>query len=152
MKESLWHHRLLEKLLLLFLFFLTIGEFSAWGSQSVKYVLSLMFNVITLSTPADVLIGVLGMAASAMVFAGSALQWKQFPRAWKFMRVGSLLFMIKKVFDVVNVMWLFKLSHPSAVPGDIETLAKGLGTEFFGLAFWMFIFFYFRHVARKEKK
>jgi hypothetical protein len=143
-KKSGKKQRDLEKILLVLLFVITISQFSGWGYQATLYILSKMFDVVTASTPADLVIGIVAMISSASVFTGAALWWKNNVSAAKYFFIGSIGFMLKNVLDIGNTIWIFRITHSEVTRVDIEGLATQIGSEFFQLAFWVFIFFYFR--------
>ncbi len=140
-------NRGVEKLLLVILFFITITQFSTWGYQSVKYILGRIFDVEVLSTPVDTVIGLVAMIASIVVFAASAMWWKNNTKAKEIFFVGAFLFVLKNVLDIINQVVLFGLKYEGVTKtvSGIEGLAISIGNEFFQLAFWIFIAFYFRY-------
>lgn len=136
-----------EKLLLILLFVITITQFSTWGFQSVRFILTSIFPVedqVT-TTPIEVIIGFGAMLASALVFAGAIMWWKQMDKAFTFITIGSLLFVAKNVLDMFHLTVVFGMTQTKITMNDIDALAGDLGQEFFQLAFWVFIFFFFRH-------
>lgn len=133
-----------EKIFLVLLFIITISQFSTFGYQSVLYILGVIFNVPVVSTPLDVVIGAAAMAASALVFAGSALQWRGSSSAWKYLSLGAGLFIVKNIFDLVNVTILFAMANKVDTIEQIQALASQLGEQFFQMAFWIIVYFYFR--------
>lgn len=137
----------IEKLLLILIIFTTIIQFSTWGYQSVIYVLSTMFSVDTSATPIDMVIGIIAMIASGLLFAGSAMWWKKNTQAFSYMTNGAIIFMVKNVLDIINDILVFSNEYEDVVIGirEVETLAAQLGEQFFQLAFWVFIFFYFKY-------
>ncbi len=136
--------RNMEKNLLVLLFIITVTQFGVWGYQSVHYILSSMFNVETSATPLDVVVGFIAMVSSALIFTGAALWWKAKVSAFAFITNGSLIFMIKNVLDLMNEVWRFSLQHTTVNAAMISELAQQLAEQFFQLAFWVFIYFYFR--------
>jgi hypothetical protein len=142
--------RSFEKIFLGLLFFITVTQFSQFGYQSVTYILGLIFNVPVISTSLDVFIGSAAMVASALVFAASAMWWKLMPGAQKFFALGAGLFIVKNVLDLANETILFSMETPVTSMQQIQQLATILGNQFFQLAFWVVVFFYFRYVIRKR--
>jgi hypothetical protein len=138
-----------EKVFLVLLFIITISQFSTFGYQSVTYILGVIFNVPVISTPLDAVIGIVAMVASALVFAGAAMWWKTMPSALQFLSVGSLLFICKNVFDLINETMLFNMATKVESMEQIQQLAAILGEQFFQMAFWIVVFFYFKHVITK---
>lgn len=140
-----------EKMFIVLLFIITVTQFSAFGYQSVRYLLGSVFGISTVSTPIDVIVGFSAMIASALVFAGGAMWWKEMTSAFKFMSIGSMIFVFKNVLDIINEVLLFQLKVGVINnESQIDDLAKILGGQFFQLAFWVFVFFYFRHIIRKQ--
>lgn len=135
----------LERLLLSLLFFVTVTQFAAWGYQSVIYILSQIFGVFTESTFFDTFIGLIAMIGSALVFAGAWMRWGEQAGASKYMVLGSVAFIVKNSFDLVNEVIRFGQTHANVTAADIESLAALLGAQFFQLAFWVFIYFFFRN-------
>jgi hypothetical protein len=138
-------NRNVEKTLLILLFCITVFQFSGWGYQSVIYVLSQMFDVATSSTPIDMIIGLIAMIASALVFAGAAMWWRSNPNALTYITIGSLIFVVKNIFDAINDVWVFSITHTAVQLADVEGLAAQVGGQFFQLAFWVFVFFYIKY-------
>ncbi len=140
-----------EKMFIVLLFIITVTQFSAFGYQSVRYLLGSVFGISTVSTPIDVIVGFSAMVASALVFAGGAMWWKQMSGAFKFMSIGAMLFVFKNVLDIINEVLLFQL-EVGVINNEsqIDDLAKILGGQFFQLAFWVFVFFYFRYIIKRQ--
>lgn len=142
-----------QKSFLILLIVITVTQFASWGHQSVRFILASIFPVQdqVLTTPLEVLIGFGAMIASGMVFAGSVMWWKKMPAAFNFITWGSVVFMAKNALDIVNETVLFGIAYKDTITmSDIDRLAGNLGEQFFQLAFWVFIFFYFRHLIRKH--
>lgn len=139
-----------EKIFLILLFLITITQFSTFGYQSVTYILGLIFNVAVISTPFDVLIGVTAMIASALVFAGSAMWWRKMPSALQFISLGAVLFICKNVLDLINETILFNMANQVTSMDQIQQLAGILGEQFFQLAFWVVVYFYFKYAITKK--
>jgi hypothetical protein len=139
-----------EKIFLVILFIITITQFSSFGYQSVTYVLGVIFNVPVISTPFDVLIGLTAMIASALVFAGSALWWRKASSALPYISLGAILFIGKNVLDLVNETILFNMATEVTSMEQIQELAGILGEQFFQLAFWVVVYFYFKHAITKR--
>ena len=57
----------IQKLLMIFIFILTIGFFSYWGFQSVRYMLAVSYGASTTFTPYDMFIGIVAMIASVFL-------------------------------------------------------------------------------------
>lgn len=144
-------HRIFEKFVLVLLFLITVTQFSTFGYQSVTYILGLVFNVPVISTPLDVIIGIMAMTASALVFAGAAMWWKMMPKAASYLQIGSLLFIGKNIFDLINETILFSMANEVVSMEQIQELAGILGGQFFQLAFWAVVYFYFRYVTKKQQ-
>lgn len=142
--------RSFEKVFMVLLFIITVTQFSTFGIQSVNYILGLIFSVAVISTPLDAVIGLIAMVASALVFAASAMWWKQMPAAQKFFSIGAGLFIIKNVFDLVNETILYSMKTAVVSIEQIQQLSLILGNQFSQLAFWVLVFFYFRYVIRKR--
>jgi energy-coupling factor transporter transmembrane protein EcfT len=137
-----------EKVFLSLLFFITITQFSTFGYQSVTYILGAIFNVTVISTPLDTVIGLVAMGGSALVFVGAAMQWRKMPSAIKFISIGALLFILKNVFDLINETILFNMENVIVSMGQIQALARILGEQFFQMAFWILVYFYFKHTTK----
>ncbi len=135
----------IERWLLLLLFFITVTQFGTWGYQSVHYILSVIFNVTTTSTPFDVIVGFIAMIGSGLVFAGSVLWWSQKTSAFPFITNGAVIFAIKNIFDIFNEIIRFAKINNTVTSSMISDLATNIGGQFFQLAFWIFIFFFFRY-------
>ena len=146
------NERSFERLFLVILFFITITQFSAFGYQSVMYVLGLIFNVSVIATPLDVVIGITAMVASALVFAGAAMWWRMMPAAQPFFSIGALLFIGKNVLDLVNETILFGMKNQVVDATQIQQLAGILAGQFFQMAFWILVFFYFRYIIKRALK
>lgn len=144
------NERSFEKVFIILLFIITVTQFSTFGYQSVRNILGSLFNVQTVSTPVDSIIGLSAMIASALVFAGGAMWWKEMTQALKFISIGAIIFMVKNVLDIINEVILFKMSHAIIGVEEINQLAKILGNQFFQLAFWILVFFYFRYAINKR--
>ncbi len=144
------NNRTFEKLVLVLLFIITVTQFSSFGYQSVTYILGSIFNVPVISTPLDVAIGLTAMIASVMVFLASALCWVLRPSAQKYMTIGAGLFVVKNMFDLVNETILFSMKTAVVSMEQIQQLASILGGQFFELAFWVMVLFYFRYVHQKR--
>lgn len=142
----------LDKLLLILLFIITITQFSGWGYQSVKFILASLFSVEIDSTMFDTIIGFMAMIASAIIFVGCVLWWKQKQSAQTYFYFGPLLFMIKNIFDIINEVILMNLRVARVELVHIEQLAGKIGNELFQLAFWVFIFFYFKSKINKKNR
>tara|TARA_B100000508_G_scaffold97229_1_gene76176 strand:+ start:936 stop:1481 length:546 start_codon:yes stop_codon:yes gene_type:complete len=142
----------IEKSFLILLIVITVTQFAVWGQQSVRFILTSIFPVedqIT-TTPIEVLIGFGAMVASALVFAGSVMWWKKMPSAFSFITTGAIIFMIKNILDILNEIAVFGMTNLTVTMAEIDRLAASLGEQFFQLAFWGFIFFYFRHKIKKH--
>jgi|GEM_PF-1287651 len=142
--------RNIEKSLLILLFFITVVQFSTWGYQSVIYILSVMFGVDTNLTPLSSLIGLIAMVASAFLFIGSFLWWKEKTSAWGFIKIGAIIFIVKNVFDLINEIWIFSNTYNEYTQALISKLATMLGGQFFQLAFWIFVLFYLRYKIQER--
>jgi len=132
------------------LFAITITQFGIWGYQSVLRILGAIFAVKTPSTFLDIVIGFIAMIASGILFAGSAMWWKRNFHAFSFMTYGAAIFMVKNVLDLINNALMFGKTHTDVTLFQIQGLGAQLGSEFFQLAFLVFIFFYFRTKIVKE--
>ena len=142
-----------EKSFLVLLIFITVTQFAIWGQHSVRFILTTIFPVQgqVYATPIDVIIGFGAMIASGLVFAGAVMWWKKMLSAFSFITIGAILFTLKNVLDILNEIVLFGIStRGEKITMDmIDSLAAGLGEQFFQLAFWLFIFFYFRNKIMK---
>jgi hypothetical protein len=142
-----------ERSFLILLIVITITQFASWGHQSVRYILTTIFPVVdqVRTTQLDVLIGFGAMVGSTMVFTGALLWWRRMRAASRFITWGSLVFMGKNILDIINETILFGMAYQKTITmADIDRLAANLGEQFFQLAFWVFIFFYFRHLIREH--
>lgn len=142
--------RSFQKLFLVLLFFITVTQFSAFGYQSVTFILGSIFNVQVVSTPLDVIIGLVAMVASALVFAAAAMWWRMMPGALTFFTYGTGLFIGKNILDLFNETMLYSMANRVVSMEQIQELASILGQQFFQLAFWVVVFFYFRYVIKRE--
>tara|TARA_B100000508_G_scaffold91084_1_gene70975 strand:- start:7967 stop:8512 length:546 start_codon:yes stop_codon:yes gene_type:complete len=142
----------IEKSFLILLIVVTVTQFAIWGQQSVRFILTSIFPVedqIT-TTPFEVIIGFGAMVASALVFTGSIMWWKKKPSAFSFITTGAIIFVFKNILDMINEVIIFGMTNVSITMNEIDRLAASLGEQFFQLAFWVFIFFYFKHKITKH--
>lgn len=142
----------IEKSFLILLLVITVTQFAVWGQQSVRFILTTIFPVedqIT-TTPFEVLIGFGAMLASALVFAGAVMWWKKMVNAFSLITTGAILFVVKNILDMLNEILVFGMTNQRITMNEIDNLAASLGEQFFQLAFWVFIFFYFRYKIRKH--
>lgn len=140
-----------EKSFLILLIVITITQFAVWGQQSVRFILTSIFPVVdqTNSSPFEVIIGFGAMIAAALVFAGAVMWWKKIPKAFTYITTGALIFVAKNVLDIVNEIVIFGMTNTNITMNEIDALALDIGNQFFQLAFWVFIFYYFRHKITK---
>lgn len=144
--------REVEKFLMILLFLITFFQFALWGTQSVRFLLHTAYGTGSVNTtPLDFFIGLIAMIAAALVFAGSALWWRKNYEAFPLIQLGTMLFIIKNVFDMVNIIWIFNISNVAITEGAVDRLAMDIGMELFQLAFWAFVMFYFRHKYKELK-
>ena len=139
-----------ERPLLVLLFLITFFQFAMWATQSVQYLLHSAYGTAAATTPLDFIVGLLAMIAAGLVFTGAAMWWKKNQQAEPFILIGAVLFMIKNVFDVINVIWVFNLETQDITESAVNQLAASVGNELFQLAFWVFVFFFFRYRMRKQ--
>jgi len=144
--------RQVEKFLMVLLFFITVTQFSAWGYQAVIYILGLVFNVSVVSTPLDVIVGLIAMVGSVFVFAGAAMWWRLNEGALPYLRIGSMLFIAKNIIDLFNETILFSNSQVITNQEQIQQLATTLGDQFFQLAFWVFVLVYVKYKIENRQK
>ncbi len=139
-------NRTLEKYLLVLLFCITIFQFAEWGMQSAVYVLSFIFPVADLmTTPLDFTVGLIAMAGAIMVFAASAVWWRQNPSALPFFTMGATLFAVKNILDIFNAIATFSMNATTPYTvWQIQALAGEIGSQLFQLAFWVFILIFFK--------
>lgn len=141
----------IQKLLMIFIFVLTISMFSFWGYQAVMYMLSKGFSVATEFTPYDVFIGIIAMIASAILFTGSFIWWRKNPKAEMFLKFGTIGFVIKDILEIPNaIVPLTKLEQVTRF--DLTQAASAIGYDLFKVAFWIFAMFIFAHAIREYKK
>ncbi len=142
----------LESILLILLMCLTVILFSTWGYQSVIFLLSTIFNVQTDSTVFTVFVGLLGMIAGASAFTGSVLWWIGRLTAFSWIKYGSIVFMIKNIFDIINEVAVFRMMHETSVISayDIQELARILGGQLFQFVFWVFVLSYFNYLLKQK--
>ena len=113
--------------------------------QSVKYVLGVIYGVPVNSTPLDAVVGLLAMVASVYVFSGSILEWMRRTSAAKYLCIGAIVFAVKNVLDLINVTVLYNMQQAITSAEQITELAGLLGSQFFQLAFWLFVFAFFKY-------
>ncbi len=134
----------IEKSLLMLLFALTVILFCTWGYQSVRFLLASMFGVETPYSVIDGVVGLIGMIGSGLVFAGAALWWKENISALPFLTYGAILFGIKNIFDICNEIIIFANMNSVITLDMIDELALDIGNQLFQLAFWVFVYYYFK--------
>ncbi len=138
-------NRTLEKYLLVLLFCITLCDFSERGVQSAVYLLSYLFPVEDLmTTPIDFMVGMIAMVGAILIFVASSLWWRQSVRALPFFSVGATLFVVKNILDIFNSIAMFSMAHTTYTVSLIQGLAAEIGSQLFQLAFWVFVFFFFK--------
>ncbi len=141
----------IQKILMVFIFVLTVSMFSYWGYQSVMYILGISFNVQTEFTPYDMFIGIIAMAASASLFTGSFMWWRKNIFAEKFLKWGTIGFIIKDILEIPNaIVPLTKLSEVTRP--DLTIAASSIGYDLFKIGFWVLAMFIFAHAIKKYKE
>lgn len=141
----------IQKLLMVFIFILTVCMFSYWGYEAVMYVLSVSFDVETGYTAYDMFIGIIAMIASAILFAGSAIWWKKNLKAEIFLKVGTIGFIIKDILEIPNaIVPLTKVAVVSRY--ELTTAAGAIGFDLFKIGFWVFALVIFIYAIKAKKK
>jgi len=139
-----------QRLLMVFIFILTICMFSYWGYEAVMYVLSVSFNVETGYTAYDMFIGVIAMLASAALFAGSAIWWKKNLKAEMFLKLGTAGFIIKDILEIPNaIVPLTKVAVVTRL--DLTSAAGAIGYDLFKIGFWVFALVIFIYAIKNKK-
>lgn len=141
----------IQKLLMVFIFILTISMFSYWGYQSVMYILSVSFGVETTFTPYDMFIGIIAMIASVSLFTGSFMWWRKHVTAAGFLTYGTLGFVIKDILEIPNaIVPLTKLSQVTT--SDLGVAASAIGYDLFKIGFWVLAMYVFAYAIKKHKE
>lgn len=141
----------LQRLLMIFIFILTICMFSYWGYQAVMYILSVSFNVVTEFTPYDMFIGIIAMIASASLFTGSVMWWKKIITAENFLKAGAIGFVIKDILEIPNA--IVPLTQASQVTRfELTQAASAIGVDLFKIGFWIFALCIFMYAIKKYKE
>jgi hypothetical protein len=141
----------LQKLLMIFIFILTICMFSYWGYQAVMYILAVSFNVVTKFTPYDMFIGIIAMLSSASLFAGSFMWWRKILTAENFLKIGAIGFVVKNILEIPNaIVPLTRLSVVSQY--DLTRAASTIGVDLFKIGFWIFALCIFMYAIKKYKE
>lgn len=141
----------IQKLLMVFIFILTISMFSYWGYQSVMYVLAVSFGVVTEYTPYDMFIGIIAMISSISLFTGSFMWWRKHVTAEGFLKYGTIGFVIKDALEIPNaIVPLTKLSEVTS--GDLGIAASAIGYDLFKIGFWVLAMFVFKYAIKKHKE
>ena len=141
----------LQKLLMVFIFILTICMFSYWGYQAVMYILSVSFSVETGFTPYDMFIGIVAMIASVLLFAGSFMWWRKNVNAENFLKFGTMGFVIKDILEIPNA--IVPLTQATQVTRASLTIAAGaIGVDLFKIGFWIFAMFIFIYAIKRYKQ
>lgn len=141
----------IQKLLMVFIFILTICMFSYWGYEAVMYILSASFGVETGYTAYDMFIGIIAMLASAVLFAGSAIWWKKNLKAETFLKIGTIGFIIKDILEIPNaIVPLTKLAVVSRT--DLTIAAGAIGYDLFKIGFWIFALVIFIYAIKAKRK
>ncbi len=142
---------LIQKILMVFIFVLTVSMFSYWGYQAVMYILGISFNVQTEFTPYDMFIGIVAMIASVSLFTGSFMWWRKNVSAEKFLKLGTIGFIIKDILEIPNaIVPLTKLSQVTS--SDLTTAASSIGYDLFKIGFWVLAMFIFTYAIKKYKE
>ncbi|HAO64830.1 TPA: hypothetical protein DCQ44_02510 [Candidatus Taylorbacteria bacterium] len=140
----------LQKLLMIFIFILTICMFSYWGYQAVMYILSVSFNVVTEFTPYDMLIGIIAMIASASLFAGSTMWWKRNVTAENFLKFGTIGFVVKDILEIPNAIVPLTLVA-QVTRYNLTVAASAIGYDLFKIGFWIFALCIFMYAIKKYR-
>jgi hypothetical protein len=126
------------------LFVITVSLFSMWGYQAVFYLLSQAFNVATESTIYDFFIGIVAMISSILVFVGTIRALQRRPESVKLMVLGTLGFFLKNVLDIIGDVQVLR-NTVEVTEYVIRDAAIAIGGDLFQIAFWIFVFLYFKN-------
>jgi hypothetical protein len=141
----------IQKLLMVFIFILTVSMFSYWGYQSVMYILSMSYGVASVYTVYDMLIGAIAMIASVALFTGSFMWWRKNVSAEKFLMFGTIGFVLKDILEIPNA--LAPLSKLAVVTiDDLGVAASAIGYDLFKIGFWVLAMYIFKYAIRKHKE
>lgn len=141
----------IQKLLMIFIFILTVCMFSYWGYQAVMYILAVSFNVSTEFTPYDMFIGIIAMLASASLFTGSSMWWNRNVLAELFLKIGSIGFVIKDILEIPNaIVPLTQLAQVTR--SDLTRAASAIGVDLFKIGFWIFALCIFIYAIKRYKE
>lgn len=140
----------IQKLLMVFIFVLTICMFSYWGYEAVMYMLSISFSVETGFTAYNMFIGIIAMIASAILFAGSAIWWRKNVKAETFLKIGTIGFIIKDALEIPNaIVPLTKIV--TVTKHDLASAASAIGYDLFKIGFWIFALVIFTYAIKAKK-
>ncbi|MDB5259891.1 MAG: hypothetical protein JWN37_122 [Candidatus Nomurabacteria bacterium] len=141
----------IQKLLMVFIFILTVSMFSYWGYQAVMYILSASFGVATGFTPYDMFIGIIAMIASASLFIGSIMWWNKHLGASGFLKFGASAFIIKDLLEIPKAIDpLTKLEIVNRY--DLTSAASAIGYDLFKIGFWILTLYIFSYGIKKYKQ
>jgi len=141
----------IQKLLMIFIFILTVTMFSYWGYQAVMYILAISFDVVTEYTLYDMFIGIIAMLASASLFTGSFMWWRKHITAEPFLTYGAWGFVIKDILEIPNaIVPLTQLDFVTRY--NLTEAAGAIGIDLFKIGFWIFVFFIFKYAIKKYKQ
>lgn len=141
----------IQRILMVFIFILTVSMFSYWGYQAVMYILGISFNVQTKFTLYDMFIGLIAMIASASLFAGSFMWWRKNVSAENLLKFGTIGFIVKDLLEIPNaIVPLTKLSQVTTF--DLAIAARGIGYDLFKIGFWILALYIFTYAIKKYKK
>jgi len=145
-KKRPWYAIVFSILLVL----IAVTLFSTWGYQAVSYLLGASFNVETGSTFYDLIIGVVAMISSVLIFMGALYLWSMKVPAIKYLSLGSIGFLIKNVFDIINdIIPLTRLAEVTIE--EITTTSWAIGGDLFQTVFWVFILVFFTRAFFRKK-
>lgn len=143
----------LERIIIIFLFIVTVTLFSTWGYEIAVYLLGQYFDVaIEDVTLASFFVGVIAMISSVLIFVGGVLLWRQHLSAKPYFIAGAVGFVVKNALDITNQVWVFSRTTPDPDAADIKMLATELGSEALQAAFWVFVLVYFLYRIRLYRR
>ena len=138
----------IQKILMVFIFVLTICMFSYWGYQAVMYILSVSYHSPTDFTPYDMFIGIIAMASSALLFTGSFIWWRKNVNASGFLKFGTVGFIIKDILEIPNALVPLNQAVQVTKP-ELVRAAEAIGYDLFKIGFWIFALVIFTVAIKK---
>lgn len=146
------HIKITEKIFLILIVIVAFIQFTQWGFQTLKQLLSLFFQTsFAEATFLSPIIGFIAVGGSIMLILGSLLRWKGGPSAKWYFSLGFLLFAFKSIFVIINEILLTKQITDKVTENHINNLASNISNELLLVVLWLGLLVYFSKKYEEKK-